>query len=209
MEKFVDSAPAYELNSKDLTPGVLLGSLFGSVTQGVLAKKSFSKRLAHLKYYKVRIPFGLFAKFPSAREAYQEGIYAYFFGLHSLSRLAMINTLKLALRKKRGEGKYFSGKIGDLVNWSARQRGSEHQSAVAKGLLVRNVGEENNLDIIRYFSEIINSFYPYKTGDISVFCPSCGKLESYEIPVEDLFLGNSVSVKCRSCTNSFSLFLVG
>lgn len=192
-----------------LTPGILLGSLFGNVQQGSLAKRSFEKRFSYLKYYRVPIPYGFFSKFPDARATYQEGVYAHLFGLESLSRLAMISTLKLALRKKRGEGKYVSGKIIDLLNWAGRQKGLEHQASVAKGLIMKGAGEQANLDSIRYFSEIINGVYPQKGGELHVSCPNCGKAEHYEVDSEKLFLGNTVPLKCKSCLNGFSLLLIG
>lgn len=194
----------------ELTPGVLLGSLLGPVHQTAQAKRSFEKRFSYLKYYKVEIPFGLFSRFPEARQIYQEGVYAHLFGLVGLSRLAMINVLKFALKKKRGEGKYNSGKIMDILNWAGRSnKRIEHQISVAKGLVAREASEQANLDSIRCFSEIISSFYPHQTGEVSVACHNCGKPQGYEVGRERLFLGNSLPLKCKDCQSAFSLLLVG
>ncbi|MFH0961315.1 MAG: hypothetical protein V1820_01380 [archaeon] len=212
MEGFLLGTAAQAPNGSkedELTPGVLLGSLVGSVHQTAQAKRSFEKRFAYLKYYKVAIPSGLFLKFPETRAAYQEGVYAHLFGLASLSRLAMINTLKFALKKKKGEGKYSSGKVIDLLNWAGRHKAVEHEVSVAKGLISRNAGEQVNLDSIRYFSEVINAFYPYVTGDVTVVCPNCCKSQNYEVEREKMFLGNSLSLKCKDCHNAFSLLLMG
>lgn len=194
----------------ELTPGVLLGSLVGPVAQTAAAKKAFEKRFSQVRYLRIAPPFGLFQKSPEAREIYQEGIYSHLFGMTALCRIALVNVLKTAIKGRRGSGKYISSRADDLLNWAARSKpAAAHAVAVAKGALLKQPSESGNLEIIRYFSEIINELYPFQTGDVFVNCPHCGHYERFEVERARLEIGGSLQLKCMACTNPFSLLLVG
>jgi hypothetical protein len=193
--------------------GALVGGLFGyglgrapfQAWEGFI--NNYNQRLGHLSYNRVIEPIVFCNNVENGWKIYAEAIFAFLIGLPDASLHMAFRCLEIGLKRhyEDVEGKKPSLKAWELIDWSEKKLGK--QAELAHGFrILRNltheektITEQDNLEAIRHITCILNLIFPFQTANISVNCVTCRRSNAIVVPMDQLFLGNSISVPCTVC----------
>ncbi len=181
--------------------------------------QGYDERLSSLKNAKIIIPIIFLNKSQSYKEAYQEAVLSYLFGLPISSIVLSGKCMELAIKDKYKQIGYteitlITEKSTKKVDMS---RASLFQLTKCKEFSKLNLDEDDvgylrilrnyihkqkifklqtALEAINRVSEIINLLYPWEVIPISITCTNCRQIHNYGIKSDSYLLANDLPLKC-------------
>jgi hypothetical protein len=179
----------------------------------------FNNRLGHLSYAKITIPYSYFKNVTNSKEVYNEGVYAYLYGLPNASLPLLLKCLELGLEDKYKEiekkepPKDWS--LYNIIEWSEKIL-KERKDLVHGFRILRNlihtkelIREQDALESIRHISIILNSLFPPPdTIHLDVFCGYCNTTHPYQIKTEIYYIGNNVLFSCNKSMQNMNIIIM-
>lgn len=190
-----------------------------NLISNTITLQGYDERLDSLKNAKIIIPIIFLNKSQSYKEAYQEAVLSYLFGLPISSivlsgkcmelaikdRYDQIGYTKITLITEKGTKKVDMSRASlfQLIKCNEFSKLNLDKDDVNYLRVLRNYIHEKKifklqtaLEAIHRVSEIINLLYPWKVIPISIRCAHCRQIHNYDIKSDGYLLANDLPLKC-------------
>jgi len=180
--------------------------------------KDFEKRLNHLSYLKVTIPYKFFKINKNYGQLYSESVYAYLYGLSNASLPLILRCLETGLRNKYREVEKENPKklnLNNLIDWAENYLRDKKE--IAHGFrILRNlihseklISEQDVSEALRHISIILNLLYELpKDTKLKVFCKNCNTEHQYVIQTHQYYIGNNMLFECDKFRQNINVIFI-